>query len=81
MARGGTVRHFGPDGRLEDVIEIGTPAVTSCGFGGTGLRDLYVTTACAGLGEAELDEDPRAGALLRVRDVGVAGLPVNRYAG
>jgi len=81
MARGGTVRRFGPGGALENVIEIGTPGVTSCSFGGEGLRDLYVTTACVGLGEAELVEYPLAGALLRVRDVGVTGLPVNRYAG
>lgn len=80
MARGGTVRHLGPGGSLEDVIEIGTPAVTSCGFGGQALRELYVTTACVGLGEAELTEYPVAGALLRIRDIGVAGLPVNGYA-
>jgi len=81
MARGGTVRRFGPGGALENVITIGTPGVTNCSFGGEGLRDLYVTTACVGLGEAELVEYPLAGALLRVRDVGVTGLPVNRYAG
>ncbi|MGH3744514.1 MAG: SMP-30/gluconolactonase/LRE family protein [Mycobacteriales bacterium] len=80
MARGGTVRQFGADGALQGVIEAGTPTVTSCGFGGDGLRELYITTACVGLGEADLVDHPRAGALLRVRDVGVAGLPVSGFA-
>lgn len=81
MARGGAVRHFDPDTSLTDVIEVGAPGVTCCGFGGAGLRDLYITTSCVGLGEAELIEYPRAGALLRIPDVGVPGLPVNEYAG
>lgn len=81
MARGGTVRRFAADGRPSDVVEVGTQRVTSCGFGGAGLRDLYVTTSCVGLGEAELADDPLAGALLRVGDVGAPGLPVNTFSG
>ena len=79
MARAGAVRHFVADGTRAEVVEIGTPTVTSCGFGGDGLRDLYVTTSCAGLGEAELVRYPRAGALLCVPDVGVSGRPVSTY--
>lgn len=81
MARGGTVRRFEADATPSEVIEIGTPGITSCGFGGAGLRDLYVTTSCVGLGEAQLLEYPVAGALLRIEDVGVPGLPVNVFAG
>lgn len=81
MAGGGAVRHFDRAASLADVIEIGAPGVTCCGFGGPGLRDLYVTTSCVGLGEAELIEYPLAGALLRIPNVGVPGLPVNEYAG
>ncbi len=81
MAKGGEIRRFGPDGALDVVIDVHAPAVTSCEFGGVGLRDLYVTTACVGLGEADLVEYPRAGALLRIRDVGVAGLPANEFRG
>jgi sugar lactone lactonase YvrE len=80
MARGGTVRHFDPDGRAAGVIEIGPPMVTNCEFGGPDLSDLYVTTGCVGLGEADLVRYRRAGALLRIPDVGVTGLPANRYA-
>ncbi|HEY7047817.1 MAG TPA: SMP-30/gluconolactonase/LRE family protein [Jatrophihabitantaceae bacterium] len=80
MARGGAVRHFDPNGRAAGVIEIGPPMVTNCEFGGPDLSDLYVTTGCVGLGEADLIRYPRAGALLRIPDVGVTGLPANRYA-
>jgi sugar lactone lactonase YvrE len=80
MARGGAVRHFDADGTSAGVVEIGTPAVTSCAFGGDALRDLYITTACVGLGEADLVRYPRAGALLCVPDVGVAGLPASTHS-
>jgi sugar lactone lactonase YvrE len=54
--------------------------VTSCGFGGPYLRDLYVTTRRDGLSDAELADQPLAGALFRL-DVGVAGLPTYPFAG
>jgi len=81
MAKGGSIRRYSPDGRLDHVISLATPGVTSCAFGGYGLRDLYVTTMCLGLGEAELRQYPLAGALLRIPDVGVIGLPPNLFAG
>jgi sugar lactone lactonase YvrE len=81
MARGGTVRRYAPSGRLDEVVDMPTPYVTSCAFGGERLEDLYVTTLCAGLGEAELVQYPAAGAVLRVPNIGVAGLPAARYAG
>lgn len=81
MARGGTVRRFDPAGRLDEVLTMPLPFVTSCAFGGEGLRDLYVTTTCAGIGEAELTEYPHAGGVLRIADVGVTGLPGSRFAG
>ncbi len=61
--------------------------VSSCAFGGPGLRDLLITTAFEGLKEgitaeerAALGEE-HAGDLFLVRDVGVAGLPPNDYQG
>lgn len=80
-ARGGTVRRYRPSGELDHEIPMGTPGVTSMAFGGPGLRDLYVTTLCVGFGERDLMDHPRAGALLRVPDVGVAGLPPTAFAG
>ncbi len=80
-ARGGTVRRYQPSGALDHEIAMGTPGVTSLAFGGPGLRDLYVTTLCIGFGERDLMDHPRAGALLWIPDVGVAGLPPTAFAG
>jgi sugar lactone lactonase YvrE len=75
--RGGMVRHHSPAGELVEVVEVPTPMVTACTFGGPALDVLYVTTSKEGLPEGE---DPVAGALFRV-DVGVTGQPVREYAG
>lgn len=79
-AKGGAIRRFLPSGRPDHVIELGTPGVTSCAFGGPDLADLYVTTMCLGLGEPELREYPLAGGLIRIPDVGVRGVPATRFA-
>ncbi|MPZ82788.1 MAG: SMP-30/gluconolactonase/LRE family protein [Actinophytocola sp.] len=81
MARGAAVRRFDPAGRLDEVLDMPTPGVTSCAFGGDGLGDLYVTTMCVGLSEADLVRYPQAGAVLRISDLGVSGLPAPRFAG
>ena len=41
----GQVRRFSPSGRLDGVLEFPCRRVTSCCFGGDGLRDLFVTSA------------------------------------
>ncbi|MFD4971711.1 SMP-30/gluconolactonase/LRE family protein [Streptomyces sp. NPDC058424] len=81
MARGGAVRRFDPKGRLDEVLDMPVPGITSCAFGGEDLRDLYVTTMCVGLSEVQLMEYPEAGSVLRIADVGVTGLPAPRFAG
>ncbi|WP_411147179.1 SMP-30/gluconolactonase/LRE family protein [Streptomyces sp. A30] len=63
---GGAVRRYTPDGELDRVIELPTPRVTACAFGGADLTDLYVTTARVGLSAPH----PVAGSLLVVRGVG-----------
>jgi sugar lactone lactonase YvrE len=80
MARGWAVRRFLPDGTADAVVELPAYKVTSCTFGGPGLADLYVTTACFGLDERELAAQPHAGAVFRCRP-GVTGLPAFEYAG
>ena len=47
--------------------------VTSCTFGGDELNDLYITSAKAGLTENELNEQPLAGALFILKNVGCKG--------
>ena len=69
---GSAVHHYGPDGRLADVVEVGPSQVTSCTLGGPDLTTLYITTSREGL---DADAEPAAGAIFRT-DVGVAGLAV-----
>ena len=49
-------------------------------FGGADLGTLYVTTARHRLTDEQLDREPVAGSLLQL-DVGVGGVPPNRFAG
>jgi sugar lactone lactonase YvrE len=64
---GGQVRRYTPDGRIEAVVSVPAPLVTSCGFGGSGLDTLYITTA-------------RSGSLFAVRP-GVAGFARRAFIG
>ncbi|MGE5229386.1 MAG: SMP-30/gluconolactonase/LRE family protein [Deltaproteobacteria bacterium] len=74
------LRRYAHDGELAAVVDLPVARITSCCFGGDGLRDLYVTTRREGLSASELAAQPLAGALLRL-DVGVAGLPTHAFAG
>jgi sugar lactone lactonase YvrE len=74
------LRRYAPDGQLAAVVDLPVARVTSCCFGGSDLRDLYVTTRREGLSASELAAQPLAGALLRL-DVGVAGRPTHAFAG
>lgn len=81
MARGGAVRRYTADGRLDHVVGLPVPLVTSVTFGGTDLTDLYVTTSRAGLNQADLAAAPQAGAVFCVGAVGVRGQQPGEYAG
>lgn len=80
LAHGSAVRRYTPAGRLDAVVPMPVRKVTSCTFGGSGLDQLFVTTACAGLSEQDLVAEPLAGAVLCC-DVGTPGLPADRFAG
>ncbi|WP_030419721.1 SMP-30/gluconolactonase/LRE family protein [Streptomyces sp. SCSIO 75703] len=73
---GAALRRYTPDGRLDRVVRLPVPRVTSCAFGGPDLTDLYVTTARAGLTAPH----PLAGALLVLPGAG-QGLPQPAFAG
>ncbi|MBW3536952.1 MAG: SMP-30/gluconolactonase/LRE family protein [Actinobacteria bacterium] len=77
---GGAVHRYSSDGRLDTVLTVPAPQVTSCAFAGPDLADLYITTAAHGYTEAERADYPVAGALFRCRP-GVAGAAVGAYAG
>ena len=72
---GSAVRRYSPEGRLDAVIELPTPQVTACTFGGPDLDELYITTS------AEKPERRSAGRLAVPRRAGVRGLPVREFAG
>ncbi|MGW2827779.1 SMP-30/gluconolactonase/LRE family protein [Streptomyces sp. NPDC001286] len=73
---GAAVRRYTPDGELDRVVELPTPRVTACAFGGPDLTDLYITTARVGLTAPH----PVAGSLLVVPGAG-KGLPLPAFAG
>lgn len=74
---GGAVLRYSPDGVLEGRIEVPTPKVTACTFGGEALDRLFITTSQE---DVDTDEDRLAGSLF-VADVGVRGRPVRTFAG
>ena len=68
-------------GKKIDEIRMPVSNVTSCTFGGTEFRDLYITTAREGLSVSELHSQPQAGMLFVVRDSPWQGLPADRFNG
>jgi sugar lactone lactonase YvrE len=75
---GAAVRRYSPDGRLSEVIELPTPRVSACTFGGERLDQLFITTSALNLDGS----DELAGAVF-CAEPGVAGLrqPLRRLAG
>ena len=70
MYFGSAVHRYDPNGTLTEVIELPVRKVTSVCFGGRDLRDLYITTARAGLTADELIEQPHAGDVFVVSGAG-----------
>lgn len=77
---GGTVRRYTPDGHCDRVVTLPVSQVTSCAFGGSDLRRLFITTSPYGLDGAQRAAQPHAGAVFSY-DASVGGLPAHRYAG
>lgn len=71
---GGCVLCVTPDGQIDRQIHLPVPLVTSCAFGGTDLRTLFITTA-----QGDRAPGPLEGALFAV-DVGAQGLPPARVS-
>ncbi|MEA1786164.1 SMP-30/gluconolactonase/LRE family protein [Arenibacter sp. GZD96] len=63
------------------LVAIPLPAakITSCTFGGENLTDLFVTSAKERLSEAELKEQPLAGALFKITGTGFQGVPCFQF--
>ena len=81
MWAGWHLLRFDPrDGRLLAKLRMPVANVTACAFGGPDLRDLYITTARAGLSAADLKTQPLAGGLFVTR-VDAPGVASAMYAG
>jgi len=74
---GSAVRRFGPDGTVDEVLDLPVTQVTACTFGGPGLDELYITTSRESVPD---DEQPEAGSIFVARP-GVAGLPPAPFGG
>ena len=55
--------------------------VTSCCFGGEKYQDLYITSARTGLTDEQLKEQPLAGSLFVIENIGFTGLPSFEFNG
>jgi sugar lactone lactonase YvrE len=76
---GWCVRRYDPEGRLMQTVELPVSRVTSCTFGGDDFDQLFITSASAGLSEAERTAQPLAGAVFRA-DVSTRGWPADYFA-
>jgi sugar lactone lactonase YvrE len=74
---GSAVRRYGPDGAIEETLELPVTQVTACTFGGPDRDELYITTSRENVPDGE---QPEAGSVFVARP-GVAGLPVTPFAG
>ncbi|HVZ45843.1 MAG TPA: SMP-30/gluconolactonase/LRE family protein [Ramlibacter sp.] len=75
---GGCVVRYAPDGSATLRVPLPASQVTCPAFGGAGLDRLFVTTARAGLDDAQLRAQPTAGDVFEV-PVASRGLPEHRF--
>jgi sugar lactone lactonase YvrE len=80
LVRTGTLRRYSPIGTLEAELRTEVRNPTCPGFGGKGLRTLYLTSAHLRTDPTYADPHPQAGALFAL-DAGVPGLPTPAFAG
>lgn len=66
----GSLIRVAPDGRVDQIVRLPVSHPTTCTFGGTDLRTLYITSARSA--------DQFSGSLLAVQ-MQVGGLPANRF--
>ena len=73
---GKSIVRIGPDGAVDQVVEMPTQNMTSCTFGGQNLATLFATSASLGAPPG----DRLAGSLFAI-PTSVRGLPENRFRG
>ena len=80
MWDGWEVRRYTPEGTLDRRVRLPVSRPTSCAFGGSGLSDLYVTSARGGLTDGQHADQPLAGGLFVVRS-GTSGYAATPFDG
>jgi sugar lactone lactonase YvrE len=73
---GGRLHRYARDGSLTEVIHLPVSQPTMCCFAGTKLDELYITSAREKLSPEDLQREPHAGGLFRIKP-GIAGQPKN----
>jgi sugar lactone lactonase YvrE len=77
---GWRVARYDPAGKLEREIRLPVALVTSMGFGGENLDELYLTTAWYELSDRQRREQPLAGDLFRIQ-TDITGIAEPFFAG
>jgi sugar lactone lactonase YvrE len=72
--------HIAPEGAMVREIRMPVQRPTSCMFGGSDLKTLYITSAADDLAPQDLRGGPLAGALFSVH-LSVGGLPETVFGG
>ncbi len=70
----GLLHRYTPSGRLDKIVPFPVSQPTMCCFAGAGLDQLYVTSAREKLDPEQLEGEPYAGGLFRLRP-GITGQP------
>lgn len=70
---GGVIKVNSQTGQLERFIQLPVTYVTSCTFGGRNLHTLYVTTSRFKLDEDGKKNEPLAGCVFAIDNLGVRG--------
>ncbi len=76
----GMIVRYTPQGTIERMIEVPVPKVTSCTFGGTDLKTLFITTAQEHMTEKQIEDFPLSGSLFAYES-DIQGLPEGFYRG
>ena len=72
------ITRFSPTGQRLTHIELPAPNITSCAFGGSEFKTMYITTARLKISDEPQTEAPLAGSIFQWQP-GVAGLASNRF--
>jgi D-xylonolactonase len=77
---GARVTAFGPNGKIDAVLHVPVPNVTTCAFGGSNGTTLFITTSRVGMTAAQLLEAPLAGGLFACEGL-ARGIPAFAFDG